>query len=296
MPLPETPGGTVHHRPELLHGHHAARSDPRRGRALQRVDLTASDELSGSARRCARSTTPTTTWSNGVWESNPFPLSSCRGLLRVDLAAVASARRRGQARPGTRAGRGLLPGESARRRASALVVSTNASDGQLSLSLYSPQSADGPLGITDAGAAPGTPVVEQNGPAGQPAQSGQDAGVPIEDQTLVDQTSVGRRRRRAGRSGARGRDGRLADARPRDERQPAAELVALLAARPVPRRGARGAVHAVDSSADGRPGNPGRERSRERGDQHGLPLRRAAVRRRVRRGRGQLACADRSSR
>ncbi|MFH8251317.1 hypothetical protein ACH3VR_13175 [Microbacterium sp. B2969] len=72
-----------------------------------------------------------------------------------------------------------------------LVVSTNASDGQISLSLYTKPSDQGSLGVADAGPAPGTAVAEQSGPVGQAAQAGPDAAVPIAGQTLVDQTVVG---------------------------------------------------------------------------------------------------------
>ncbi|MET0448300.1 MAG: hypothetical protein ABW004_07830 [Aeromicrobium sp.] len=73
-----------------------------------------------------------------------------------------------------------------------LVVSTNASDGQIVLSLYSPSSASSPLGIPSTGAAPGTPVTEQApGTVNAPAESGADAGAEVKGQTLVDQAAVG---------------------------------------------------------------------------------------------------------
>lgn len=73
-----------------------------------------------------------------------------------------------------------------------LVISTNASDGQLSLSLYSQNSPGTPLGTADASAAPGTAVTEQNtSTAADPAESGADAGTPVQGATLVDQAVVG---------------------------------------------------------------------------------------------------------
>ena len=72
-----------------------------------------------------------------------------------------------------------------------LVVSTNAKDGQIALALYSSATASSALGVTNAGAAPGRAVTEQNGIEGQPAESGSDAGVALAGQTLIDQAVVG---------------------------------------------------------------------------------------------------------
>ncbi|WP_243075396.1 hypothetical protein [Microbacterium sp. SS28] len=71
-----------------------------------------------------------------------------------------------------------------------LVISTNAMDGQIALALYAPKSPDSTLGLEGAGPAPGTPVTEQSGPGGQPAESGADAGVQLQDQILIDQAVV----------------------------------------------------------------------------------------------------------
>ncbi len=71
-----------------------------------------------------------------------------------------------------------------------LVVSTNAGDGQLSLSLYSaktPGSSAASLGVASAGGVPGTLVPEQSSAAGSPAESGADAGAPVAGQNLIDQ-------------------------------------------------------------------------------------------------------------
>ncbi len=71
-----------------------------------------------------------------------------------------------------------------------LVVSTNAQDGQVALSLFSADAAsvDGAtLGLESAGPVPGTPVTEQSGASGEPAMSGADAGAVIEGRVLLDQ-------------------------------------------------------------------------------------------------------------
>ncbi|MEU1971520.1 hypothetical protein ABZ477_07680 [Microbacterium sp. NPDC019599] len=71
-----------------------------------------------------------------------------------------------------------------------LVVSTNAMDGQISLTLYSPSAqAATPLGVPDAGAAAGTGVAEQAG-YGAPAQAGADTAAEVPGQTVVDQVVV----------------------------------------------------------------------------------------------------------
>ncbi len=72
-----------------------------------------------------------------------------------------------------------------------LVVSTNASDGQIALSLFSPSASSASLGVADAGPAPGTPVTEQTGDVSAPAEAGGDAGAPLVGHTLVDQAVVG---------------------------------------------------------------------------------------------------------
>ncbi|GAA1975355.1 hypothetical protein [Microbacterium pumilum] len=68
-----------------------------------------------------------------------------------------------------------------------LVLSTNASDGQISLSLYSRTgAASAALGVANAGPAPGTAVTEQN-TSGEPSLAGADAATAIQGRTLVDQ-------------------------------------------------------------------------------------------------------------
>ena len=72
-----------------------------------------------------------------------------------------------------------------------LVVSTNATDGQISISLYKPASATTDLGVADLGAAPGTGTTEQSATtSGAPAQSGTDAGTPVVGSVLLDQSTV----------------------------------------------------------------------------------------------------------
>ncbi len=68
-----------------------------------------------------------------------------------------------------------------------LVLSTNASDGQISLSLYSRAgAASAALGVANAGPVTGTAVTESN-TTGEPSPAGADAATTIEGQTLVDQ-------------------------------------------------------------------------------------------------------------
>lgn len=71
-----------------------------------------------------------------------------------------------------------------------LIVSTNANDGQIAMALYRQGSPVAPLGTTNAGAAPGTPVTDATGDVGQ-AASGADVTPPLEGHSLVDQVSVG---------------------------------------------------------------------------------------------------------
>ncbi|MHC2999870.1 hypothetical protein [Microbacterium sp. HJ5] len=73
-----------------------------------------------------------------------------------------------------------------------LVVSSNAADGQIALSLLRPEQTESPLGVASLGDAPGTAVTEQEGrDAASPAESGADAGAPVPGQALVDQAVVG---------------------------------------------------------------------------------------------------------
>ncbi len=73
-----------------------------------------------------------------------------------------------------------------------LIVSTNAADGQIVLSLYSAATVVAPLGVPSTGTPSGTPVTEQvPGTLNAPAESGADAGAQVNGQTLVDQASVG---------------------------------------------------------------------------------------------------------
>ena len=67
-----------------------------------------------------------------------------------------------------------------------LVISTNATDGQLSLSLYAGAGGPNGLGVENAGAVPGTPVTEQSD-SRSTAEAGADAGTSVDGWTLVDQ-------------------------------------------------------------------------------------------------------------
>ena len=71
-----------------------------------------------------------------------------------------------------------------------LVISTNATDGQIALALFSSSEAQASLVEGAATPVPGTAVTEQNGDAGAPAESGGDAAAPLAGHTLVDQAVV----------------------------------------------------------------------------------------------------------
>lgn len=73
-----------------------------------------------------------------------------------------------------------------------LVISTNASDGQLALALFSPTRSadeDASLGVASAGDVPGTLVAEQTGAAGEPSTAGADTTAEVAGQTLIDQAA-----------------------------------------------------------------------------------------------------------
>ena len=72
-----------------------------------------------------------------------------------------------------------------------LVISTNAQDGQIAISLFSPSgsASSASLGVTGAGAAPGSAVTEQSDLGGT-AESGSDASGALPGQTLIDQAVV----------------------------------------------------------------------------------------------------------
>ncbi|MET0909793.1 MAG: hypothetical protein ABWZ99_10000, partial [Ilumatobacteraceae bacterium] len=72
-----------------------------------------------------------------------------------------------------------------------LVVSTNATDGQLALALYRDETDDAELGTPTGGTAPGTGTTEQApGMSGDPSTSGTDAGQEVAGQVLIDQESM----------------------------------------------------------------------------------------------------------
>ena len=175
----------------LVHRHDAARDTRGGRRADERRARRHPTSLSGAAP-LRRSTTPTHNLVNGGWQSGsvPGPLIDEPDLLRVDLAAVRALNDEGQTSRARRRTR-TSTSSTRRRPGKRLVVSTNATDGQLSLSLYS-QSADARARRRRTPAlAPGTPVTEQSGPAAQPAESGADAGREVAGQMLIDQAVVG---------------------------------------------------------------------------------------------------------
>lgn len=67
-----------------------------------------------------------------------------------------------------------------------LVVSTNAMDGQLVMSLHAPEIPTTDLGVADITPAPATLVTEQSGSGGAPAEAGSDAAVSLPGTTVLD--------------------------------------------------------------------------------------------------------------
>ncbi|GEM_PF-6722984 len=188
LPLPETPGGTV----MTLMSWYSVTTLPGETTAtgeLTSGTLSASHQVFGDAPLSSFDD-PTHNYVNGVWESYPGAMAAAQVYYEWISPAWRDLNDSGQMVEGAAQDEDYYivnappPGWRA-------IVSTNATDGQISLSLYAPEGAAPALGAASAGPAPGTPVTEQSGTADQPAEAGADAGVPVAGQTLVDQAVVG---------------------------------------------------------------------------------------------------------
>ena len=189
VPLPETAGGTVL-AIKVLFTSTTSPGAPRATGTLTSGALTASDHLTGDAP-VSTFDDPDHNLIDGVWQ-NGYP-----GVLpdsRIAFEWIAPQHRQrgdeGQIIQGPAEDEDYYlvnPPPPGKR----LIVSTNATDGQISLSLYAQGAVQSALGVANAGPVPGTAVTEQSGPGGEPAESGADAGVQLPGQTLVDQAVVG---------------------------------------------------------------------------------------------------------
>ncbi|MGN6218955.1 MAG: hypothetical protein ACTHNQ_05585 [Microbacterium sp.] len=188
LPLPETPGGTV----MTLMSWYSVTTLPGETTAtgeLTSGTLSASHQVFGDAPLSSFDD-PTHNYVNGVWESYPGAMAAGQVYYEWISPAWRDLNEAGQMVEGAAQDEDyyIVNAPPAGWRA---IVSTNATDGQISLSLYAPEGAASALGAASAGPAPGTPVTEQSGTADQPAEAGADAGVPVAGQTLVDQAVVG---------------------------------------------------------------------------------------------------------
>jgi hypothetical protein len=68
-----------------------------------------------------------------------------------------------------------------------LILSTNATDGQIAVSLFTPETGAPPVAVENAGPAPGVPVSEPGGPAGGAQVAGSDVSAALPGHELVDQ-------------------------------------------------------------------------------------------------------------
>ncbi|MFD4958315.1 hypothetical protein [Microbacterium sp. NPDC058389] len=188
IPMPETAGGTV----MTLLSWYSLTSLP--GESSATGELTsgtrsASLQLFGDAP-LQTFDDPTHNLVNGVWESFSAPMVEGQVYYEWISPAWRDLNDEGEMVEGAAQDEDyylVAPPKAGER----LVVSTNATDGQISLSLYAPQGSSSTLGAASAGPAPGTLVTEQSGTADQPAEAGADAGVVIDGQTLLDQAVVG---------------------------------------------------------------------------------------------------------
>ncbi|QIG39261.1 hypothetical protein G5T42_06975 [Microbacterium sp. 4R-513] len=189
LPLPDTAGGTV----VAVKSYFTATTQPGDSHAsgeLTSGSLSASADLYGGAPLDSFDD-PDRNLVDGQWVGNPAPLVEDQISYEWispawrDLDDNTGDKIQGPAQDEDYY---LVNPPPAGKR---LVVSTNATDGQISLSLYAPKRNESGLGVADAGPVPGTAVTEQTGATDQPAQAGADAGVPLSGQTLIDQTVVG---------------------------------------------------------------------------------------------------------
>ena len=292
----ETAGGTVLAIKTLVHRDDACPAEPQAIGELTSGALTASDVAlrRGAQLASLRRPRPQPASTASGQTASPGVAARQPGQLRVDLAAVARPRRRGQTSSRVparmRTTTSSMPPPPGKR----LVVSTNATDGQISLSLYAPQHRRIDARRRERRRRPRHARHRAERPRRPAGRVGRRRR---RRRRRPDPRRPGgrpRRRHRAGRGGVDGCRSRRAAARARHERQRRAERVALLAARAVPRRSARGPLHAVRRP----PRRPipapiGVSDPITRSDQHDLPLRPAALRRHLRRA-GALERARRA--
>ncbi|HEX5856864.1 MAG TPA: hypothetical protein VFY91_02015 [Microbacterium sp.] len=192
LPLPDMPGGTTVNF-EIWHTNTNAPGETESIGTLTSGDLSATSRLSANAALIYYDN-PANNRIPGGWDDEARyrePLQE--GRLYYEWISPAYQRfdeELGRTFPGPALDEDYFrvrppdPGER-------LVISTNAMDGQLALALFSESALSGPLGTPNAGAAPGTPVTEQSGSGGEPAEAGGDAAAPFAGFSLVDQASVG---------------------------------------------------------------------------------------------------------
>lgn len=188
LPLPETAGGTVYSI-ETYYTSTTLPSEPHVIGELTSGDRSATAHLSGDAP-IPTFDDPDRNYADGVWQNGP-PTTLSDGMVYYEWLSPSTRGFNDEQQlvqgPAQDEDYYLVtpPGPGKR-----LVVSTNATDGQLSLALYAPGTVDPSLGVQNAGPTPGTPVTEQSGGDTGPAESGADAGAEVAGQTLIDQAVV----------------------------------------------------------------------------------------------------------
>lgn len=190
FPLADTAAGTVRslglqYTDSRQPGSWSSRAD------LTSGELSAHDEVFGDAPQVyydvpAHNRTP-----QGQWQGTPKTLTADTVNYEWISPAWMDVDDDGQPRVGPAEDEDWYyvrpPGPGER-----LVISSNASDGQIALALLKPERAQAPLGVASGGNAPGTAVTEQEArDASSPAESGADAGAGAPGQVLVDQAVVG---------------------------------------------------------------------------------------------------------
>ena len=133
----------------------------------------------------------TNNWINGGWEDPVRQREALQeGRLYYEWISQVNPQNTGRGAPGPALDEDYFlinPPEPGQR----LVVSTNASDGQIAMALFANETPGAPLGAAGVAPAPGTAVTEQGGGGASSAESGNDAAAPFAGHTLVDQASVG---------------------------------------------------------------------------------------------------------
>lgn len=191
LPLPDMPGGTTVNF-EFWHTETNAPGDTESTATLTSGTLSASSTLLGNPDLVSFDD-PTNNWIDGAWDDPARPRGALQeGLIYYEWISPAYRELddEGQMRQGPAYDEDyfLVDAPAPGKR---LVISTNATDGQIAMALFSPSALGAPLGVSGAGPAPGTAVTEQSGSGGSPAEAGGDAAAPLAGHSLVDQASVG---------------------------------------------------------------------------------------------------------